>query len=334
MKLRAETPRQGLELQGVSHHKIRRRGQRVERLPPSPVPRAPAGADASLRRIQTNGGTQYRLGNQVEYSSSTSKQWLPATVEHIDRRGDMTVAFENGHRAVVSTHRLRHMCVRRAGVPRRYYSLPSHPPAPYRLPPSVPHPYSSACTAAAAAGGGGVCPRHAHRARYIEQEQKQRGVAEREAEYFRQDREQAETEFQAVQAQVGHVTYHTSCRRLPPATAMPAAAAAAAAACRPPLQRQLPPRPLPRGRGGGGWLRRVCPPHPTPRAPSAEQVEAQARALQCRSSLEWAELRGVADYRVVTPDGWCVRNDSALCHDECLCGDECRCVCGYEQSAH
>jgi hypothetical protein len=32
----------------------------------------------------------------VEYSSNSAKQWLPATIEHIDRSGDMTVAFENG----------------------------------------------------------------------------------------------------------------------------------------------------------------------------------------------------------------------------------------------
>jgi hypothetical protein len=51
-----DVPRElrGTVLQGVSPHKIRRRTHRAERLPPSPVPGS--AGDASLRRIQTNGG--------------------------------------------------------------------------------------------------------------------------------------------------------------------------------------------------------------------------------------------------------------------------------------
>jgi hypothetical protein len=101
----------GKRLEGVSPHKVRRQTHRVEHMPLSPVTARFGSADddvSALRRIETNGGTQYRLGNQVEYSSNSSKTWLPATIEHIDSRGKMTIACEDGYFYVVPSHKLRH----------------------------------------------------------------------------------------------------------------------------------------------------------------------------------------------------------------------------------
>ena len=93
---------------GVSTHKTRRLSQKEATLPLSPVPRG-----AALRRIETNGGTRYEPGNEVEHSpysrSSPDERapWERRTVTSV-RAGQVYIDDGRRGEVAVDTHRLRH----------------------------------------------------------------------------------------------------------------------------------------------------------------------------------------------------------------------------------
>ncbi len=74
--------------------------------PDSPL-RKEVGRD-TLTRTTTPTGTQYKVGQAIEYSSVSRGKWVPATVEAINRHGELTIRYPSGDRQLVGTHRIRH----------------------------------------------------------------------------------------------------------------------------------------------------------------------------------------------------------------------------------
>lgn len=90
----------------VSPHKVRRKSHKHAVLPPSPV----YSHDRSvLRRLKTSGGSRYEAGDRIEYSSNSQHDWIPATVEGVNRDRTLQVRCRNRYYDQVSPHKVRHM---------------------------------------------------------------------------------------------------------------------------------------------------------------------------------------------------------------------------------
>jgi hypothetical protein len=74
--------------------------------PDSPM-RKEVGRD-TLERTTTPTGTQYKVGQSIEYASASQRKWVPATVESINRHGELTIRRQSGDRQLVATHKVRH----------------------------------------------------------------------------------------------------------------------------------------------------------------------------------------------------------------------------------
>lgn len=86
----------------VPDHLVRRRDRGSE----SP---AKPRRDAALERATTASGTQYQVGQTIEYSSVTLEAWVPATVEAISPRAGARLRLTNGRIiSDVPTHVMRH----------------------------------------------------------------------------------------------------------------------------------------------------------------------------------------------------------------------------------
>ena len=74
----------------------------------SESPATPRG-DAALERTTSVTGTQYQVGQMVEFSSDMFEAWVPAKVEAISTRAGVKLRLTNGQ--VIKnapTHRMRH----------------------------------------------------------------------------------------------------------------------------------------------------------------------------------------------------------------------------------
>jgi hypothetical protein len=105
LTLHVKTP-SGTTERIVRDHMVRRK----DRGPMSPSkPRR----DVALTRATTASGTQYQVGQQVEYSSDSREAWVPATVEALLSGGRARLRLYTG--AVyddVGTHLMRHRSAR------------------------------------------------------------------------------------------------------------------------------------------------------------------------------------------------------------------------------
>ena len=68
---------------------------------------ADGGGDDTLRRLNTFGGSVYRPGDRVEYSSENNQDWLPARVETINSDETMTLSVGTKTYTHVSPHKVR-----------------------------------------------------------------------------------------------------------------------------------------------------------------------------------------------------------------------------------
>lgn len=102
LTLDVTTSRGTTERSPVPDHMVRRRDRGSE----SP---AKPRRDAALERSTTASGTQYQVGQTIEYSSDTLEAWVPATVEAISPRAGARLRLTNG-RVVrdVPTSLMRH----------------------------------------------------------------------------------------------------------------------------------------------------------------------------------------------------------------------------------
>jgi hypothetical protein len=89
----------------VSPHKVRTPDHKRAVLPPKPV-----YADDALRRVQTVSGTHYTAGDRIEYSSRWQADWVPASVESVNRDGTLNIKCSDGTvHNWVNSHKVRHM---------------------------------------------------------------------------------------------------------------------------------------------------------------------------------------------------------------------------------
>ena len=64
----------------------------------------------ALRRVQTVSGTHYTAGDRIEYSSRWQADWVPASVESVNRDGTLNIKCSDGTvHNWVNSHKVRHM---------------------------------------------------------------------------------------------------------------------------------------------------------------------------------------------------------------------------------